>query len=46
MLFEWDENKRESNLRKHGVDFVRAVNVFSNPILERLDDREVHGEDR
>lgn len=46
MLFEWDENKRESNLQKHGVDFVRAVKISSNPILERLDDREDYGEDR
>ena len=40
MLFEWDENKRQRNLQKHGVDFVRAVKMFSNPILERTDDRE------
>ena len=26
--FEWDERKREANLTKHGVDFVRAVDVF------------------
>ena len=46
MLFEWDENKRQRNLQKHGVDFVRAVKMFSNPILERPDDREAYGEDR
>jgi uncharacterized DUF497 family protein len=26
--FDWDENKRESNLQKHGIDFVDAVEVF------------------
>ena len=24
MRYEWDERKREANLRKHGLDFVRA----------------------
>ncbi|MBT5108082.1 MAG: BrnT family toxin [Rhodospirillaceae bacterium] len=46
MSFEWDENKRESNLLKHGIDFVRAAKMFSNPILERRDGRENYGEDR
>ena len=46
MIFEWDQNKRESNLQKHGVDFVRAVRMFSNPILERPDDRDDYGERR
>lgn len=26
--FEWDENKRASNLLKHGIDFVDATHVF------------------
>ena len=39
MEFEWDENKRQSNLRKHGIDFVRAAAIFNNPILEREDNR-------
>lgn len=46
MLFEWDEDKREANIQKHGVDFVRAALMFSNPIIERPDDREGYGEDR
>ncbi len=25
MQFEWDEEKRESNLAKHGIDFDRAI---------------------
>jgi uncharacterized DUF497 family protein len=25
MHFEWDEAKRRTNLRKHGVDFADAV---------------------
>jgi len=46
MPFEWDEDKCESNLEKHGIDFVRAAKIFANPILERLDDRDDYGEKR
>ncbi|MGI8975098.1 MAG: BrnT family toxin [Thermomicrobiales bacterium] len=28
MEFEWDENKRQSNLVKHGIDFEDATQVF------------------
>jgi uncharacterized protein len=46
MEFEWDENKRQSNLSKHGIDFVRAAAIFNNPILEREDNRYDYGESR
>lgn len=46
MPFEWNDDKRRSNLDKHGVDFVRAAKMFSNPILERRDDLEDYGEAR
>ena len=26
--YQWDEAKRQENLRKHGVDFADAVGVF------------------
>jgi uncharacterized DUF497 family protein len=29
--FEWDENKRQSNVAKHGIDFVDAKEVFLDP---------------
>jgi uncharacterized DUF497 family protein len=29
-LFEWDEEKERSNLRKHKVDFDEAESVFSD----------------
>jgi uncharacterized DUF497 family protein len=45
-VFEWDEAKRESNLRKHGVDFVRAARLFDGPLLSRPDTRRAYGEDR
>ena len=28
MNFEWDEDKRRSNIEKHGIDFIRARHVF------------------
>lgn len=30
-MYEWDEAKREANLRKHGLDFDDADKVFENP---------------
>jgi hypothetical protein len=28
MEFEWDEQKRESNIAKHGIDFLDARQLF------------------
>jgi len=44
--FEWDEEKAKSNLDKHRVSFLTAAEMFSNAILERVDDREDYGEVR
>jgi hypothetical protein len=30
-VYEWDEAKREANLRKHGLDFDDADIVYENP---------------
>jgi hypothetical protein len=46
MKFEWDEAKNERNIKKHGLDFAEAVEVFNGPILERLDDSADYGEER
>lgn len=46
MGFEWDPRKRALNLRKHGIAFEDAVEVFAQPHLEDLDDRPEHGEHR
>ncbi|HTR15059.1 MAG TPA: BrnT family toxin [Roseiarcus sp.] len=29
--FEWDDNKRQANAAKHGLDFADAVRVFEDP---------------
>ena len=44
--FEWDANKRQANLQKHGVDFLYAALIFEGPIWTKIDDREDYGEVR
>lgn len=44
--FEWNEPKNAANIRKHGIDFNDAIEVFNHPLLAALDERENHGEDR
>jgi uncharacterized DUF497 family protein len=46
MRYSWDPNKNRRNIRRHGIDFVDAVRIFDGPVLERIDDREDHGEVR
>ncbi len=47
LKFEWDEPKRRQNLKKHGVDFEEAKQVFEDShALEALDGRFAYGEER
>jgi uncharacterized DUF497 family protein len=46
MEFEWDETKRKSNLRNHGIDFVEIEKVFEGETVTILDDRFDYGEER
>jgi len=46
MRIEWDEHKNSDNIRKHGLDFSFAHQVFQRPVLRTLDDRQDYGEDR
>lgn len=32
MRFEWDPEKAEANLKKHGVTFQEAATVFGDPL--------------
>lgn len=32
--FEWDENKAQSNIDKHGVTFEEAAEVFLDPFYQ------------
>ena len=44
--FEWDQRKSRLNLRKHGVGFEDAVQVFFDPLRVIALDRVVDGEER
>lgn len=46
MRFEWDEEKRAVNLKKHGIDFADVWRVFENEIDVIIDDRFDYGETR
>lgn len=46
MELEWDEEKRESNLAKHGLDLTVSLELFADYFMERLDTRHDYGEDR
>ncbi len=46
MNFEWDEEKNKENIRKHGLDFADAWEMFDAPMLTALDARDDYGEDR
>jgi uncharacterized DUF497 family protein len=43
--FEWDEHKAKTNIRKHGVTFEEAVEVFFDPFYQEGDAFE-NGEQR
>jgi len=38
LQYEWDEDKRQSNLDKHGLDFAVAWMVLENPLSRTYDD--------
>jgi uncharacterized DUF497 family protein len=42
----YDENKRQTNLSKHGIDLAECECVFDMPMLTREDDRISYGEKR
>ena len=46
MRFEWDEAKNRRNLTKHRLSFDMAIEVFDDPKILSLPDREVEGEER
>jgi uncharacterized DUF497 family protein len=44
--FEWDEEKAENNLQKHGVTFEEAAEVFFDPFYQTGDASVDQDEDR
>lgn len=45
MEFEWDEEKNQKNLEKHGIGFESAEEVFSQPYVKKRDERKDYGEE-
>jgi len=46
MRFEWDETKRQINLKQHAIDFAEVWQVFENEVATDIDDRFDYGETR
>lgn len=47
LRFEWNEQKAQTNFRKHGVSFDEAATVFYDPLyLEDYDEADSGQEDR
>ena len=46
MKFLWDESKRISNIKKHGLDFALVYLVFENDTFTFEDNRIVYNERR
>lgn len=46
MPFEWDEAKRQRNIRKHSIDFVDAKEIWSRYHVEIPSNQTIHAERR
>jgi uncharacterized DUF497 family protein len=46
MKFEWDEDKRQANIRQHGIDFVDVPPLFDGYIVTVEDTRFTYDETR
>ncbi|MCB9152711.1 MAG: BrnT family toxin [Caldilineae bacterium] len=46
MKYEWDEDKRQSNIKTHGLDFADVVDFDWTSALILVDDRQDYGEIR
>ena len=45
-MITWDESKRRLNLKKHGIDFLEADEIFDSPTVTAEDARSAYGEQR
>jgi uncharacterized DUF497 family protein len=46
MLFEWDDEKSNRNVRDRQLDFATAALIFDGPVQTVIDDRKDYGEVR
>jgi len=45
-MITYDENKRQANISRHGLDFIGCEVIFDGPVFSKYDDREAYGEQR
>lgn len=45
-MISWDEPKRKSNLKHHGIDLAEVACVFDAPMVTVEDERKNYGEQR
>jgi hypothetical protein len=46
VIYEWDPEKAEANLRKHGVSFEEGVTVFLDPLAVTYQDPDHSDEEK
>lgn len=46
MSYEWDEQKRQVNVQKHGIDFLDIPELFDGDVVILPDERFDYGEPR
>ncbi|MCC5665852.1 BrnT family toxin [Nostoc sp. CHAB 5784] len=39
MEFEWDKNKNQQNIQKHGISFEEATEIFDGVVFTSIDER-------
>jgi uncharacterized protein len=44
MSYEWDERKRRTNVKKHGIDFIDVLELFDSDVVIIPDERFDYGE--
>jgi len=44
--YEWDEHKRQVNIKKHGIDFIDVPTIFDDDTVTIPDERFDYGENR
>ncbi|MFI3155556.1 MAG: BrnT family toxin [Methylococcaceae bacterium] len=45
-MISYDDNKRQINLKKHGIDLAECVSIFDHLMITKEDARENYGEQR
>ena len=44
--FQWDGTKNQENIRKRGISFAEAVEIFDGPVFTAVDERHEYDEMR